>query len=418
MSRQDGPALEGVLADLARLVQAEVVRHPQGHLLAVPGLEVELSVRLPLSLGAGAEGVQNQQMLQSLADEVRQEARDEIEALLLERTAFRPGHVVNLRTGEAEGKGTSPPDGRFVFAGWSPSGVPRFLDFAQMLLERKHEQQYRLYNKPPALLTLVQERDDLRRELLPAFADSEAATASAIRVHGQVVAGWFRVSRDEGTDAVQALTLQVVSVGAPGRAARRYALNVLGLGPEGEALSEVVARFDARFDAPPPWQHAVDWAQKALGTLNGSEKEGRSKKPKVRGKPKATKSPQREDSANVEKRLRGILSGLARRIEQRDRSRRRRTGHAQARHEDGDRPTRMAMQDLARAGAEEVLVDPRQETLVVLGERGRAHVFNEFGKLVTSIRYTPESIEKKRRHDIWRPATRDEIQQLRKTVGV
>lgn len=411
MPPQSEPTLEGVLADLGRLVQSEVARHPQGHLLTVPGTDVELTVRLPLSAAA----VNDPDALRAAADELRAEAREEIEALLLERTAFRPGHVVNLRTGDVEGQGTAPPDARFVFAGWSPSGVPRFLDFAQLLLERQHEEQHRLYHKPPALLTLRQDRDDLRRELLPAFADAEAsgtpAAARAIRVHGQVTAGWFSVRRADGSPAVQALTMQVVSVGVPGRRVRRHALNVLGTGPDGEPLSEVVARFDE----VAPWKHAIDWAQKALGTLaDGASAQGR----KGRGKKRTEgKSPEDLD-AQAEKRIRGILGGLSRRLEQRHRARRRRTGHAQERHRGGDRPTRMAVRDLAQARAEEILVDPRRDTLVVLGERGRAHVFNDIGKLVTSIRYTPESIERKRRQEIWRPASRDEIQQLRKTVGV
>lgn len=413
MAGRDERTPAGVLAGLARLVQGEVARHPQGHLLSGPGSELELSMRLPLSAVDGN--------LEERGDELLRQIREEIEALLLERTAFQPGHVADLRVDSKSrrrgsgGRDTSPPDARFVFSGWSPSGAPRFLDFAQLLLERQHEEQHRLYRKPPALLTLSQDRDDLRRELLPHFREQNGETADpeasdgVVRVHGQVAAGWFRVPRQDGTESVQALTLQAVSVAAPGRRRRRHALNVLGAGPDGEPLSEVVARFEG----VPPWKSAVDWAQKALGTLNLDPLNQGPKKGKKRG--------QRRDRASGEsneKRIRGILRGLARRLEQRHRSRRRRTGHAQERHEDGDRPTRMAMQDLARARAEEVLVDQRRDTLVVLGDRGRAHVFNDVGKLVTSIRYTPESIDRKRRQDIWRPASRDEIQHLRKTVGV
>ena len=405
MARRDERTLEGVLADLARLVQSEVARHPQGHLLTGCGADLDLTVRLPLS----ATEAQAKSFVER-AEALRRQARDEIEVLLLEQTAFRPGQVPDLRgdgrRSASRGQDTAPPDARFVFSGWSPSGAPRFLDFAQLLLERQHREQHRLYRKPPALLTLVQDEDDLRRELLPHVEGSASAEGDGgvVRIHGQVVAGWFEVPRKDGSTAVQALTLQAVSVGARQRA-RRLALNVLGAGPDGELLSEVVARFEG----VPPWRAAVDWAQKALGTLNRSSGHSTSQG-RVSGKapPKAT----------PEKRIRGILRGLARRLEQRHRARRRRTGHAQERHDGGERPTRMAMRDLSRAGIEDVLVDQRRETLVVLGERGRAHVFNDIGKLVTSIRYTPESIEKKRRQDIWRPASRDEIQHLRKMVGV
>lgn len=342
----------------------------------MPGAEVEVSLRLPL-FGGDAVGPEEVKAVESVL-------REEIEALLAAETALRPGHVPNLRTGEVEGENTAPPDARFVFGGWSPSGVPRFLDYAQLLLEREDPRQHQLYAKPPHLLTVQMGRDDLRRELLPAFEEHDLP----LEIHGQVVAGWFPVERRDETDAVLALTFQAVSVGQPGKK-RRHVLNVLGRGPDGEPLEEVVARYGIE----PPWKTAVDWAQKALGTVGSKDPKG-------------------------EKRIRGILGGLARRLEQQHRSRRRRTNHAEERHRGGERPTRMAMRDLATAAVDEVLVDERRDTLVVLGDRGRAHVFNEIGKLVTSIRYTPESIERKKERRIWRPATAAEVQSLRKTVGV
>ncbi|MDA8018216.1 MAG: hypothetical protein MPN21_12285 [Thermoanaerobaculia bacterium] len=424
MAPKDEPTLESVLADLGRLVRSEVARHPQGHLLATSRAELELSLRVPIAADATVDSTS----LRASADDLRAEARQEIAALLLERTAFRPGHVISLRQGSSVGEDTAPPDARYVFAGWSPSGVPRFLDFAQLLLERQHEEQHRLYQKPPGLLTFYQDREDLRRELLPAFASSEptldggetAAAVGAIEIHGQTVAGWFRVPRTDGNEAVLALTLQAVSVGVPGRTARRYDLNVLGTGPDGEPLSEVVARLEGA----PPWKAATDWAQKALRSLGHGRGENqrrsrRKNSDRKKGDPKKVDGGRREGiETKNEERIRGILGGLARRLEQRHRARRRRTVHAQERHDSGDRPTRMALRDLARAGVDEVFVDQRRDTMVVVGERGRAHVFNGLGKLVTSIRYTPESIERKRRQDIWRPASPNEVQRLRKTVGV
>ena len=68
---------------------------------------------------------------------------------------------------------------------------------------------------------------------------------------------------------------------------------------------------------------------------------------------------------------------------------------------------------LRDAGAESVFYDTRQKTLIVLGDKGRAHVFNDAGKLVTSIRYSPESIAKRKKIGRWRPATPEEIAALR-----
>jgi hypothetical protein len=48
--------------------------------------------------------------------------------------------------------------------------------------------------------------------------------------------------------------------------------------------------------------------------------------------------------------------------------------------------------------------------------RGRAHVFNLAGKLVTSVRYNPAAIEKRRQNGVWRPAAADEIRKVREQI--
>ena len=141
------------------------------------------------------------------------------------------------------------------------------------------------------------------------------------------------------------------------------------------------------------------WSQEALASIE-----------RFQGRKSAT--PER-----LSERIEGVLGGIARRLEHHRRSHDRRTRHAQRRHQDGDRPTRMALTDLARASDENILFDGRRETCVVLGEKGRAHVWNVAGKLVTSIRYSPESIEKKRKLGIWRQASREEIASLREVVS-
>ncbi|HSG39955.1 MAG TPA: hypothetical protein VLE27_09990, partial [Thermoanaerobaculia bacterium] len=118
----------------------------------------------------------------------------------------------------------------------------------------------------------------------------------------------------------------------------------------------------------------------------------------------------------LEQRLEGIVQGMARRLEKDWRGKERRTQHGQQRHAEGDRPTRMALTDLARAKPEDLLFDTRRETLVVVGDRGRAHVFNLTGKLVTSVRYNPAVIEKRRKNGMWRPAGAEEVRTVRERV--
>jgi hypothetical protein len=51
-----------------------------------------------------------------------------------------------------------------------------------------------------------------------------------------------------------------------------------------------------------------------------------------------------------------------------------------------------------------------------VGDRGRAHVFNLEGKLVTSIRYNPEVIEKRRQQGIWKPAAAEVVRTVRERL--
>jgi hypothetical protein len=77
----------------------------------------------------------------------------------------------------------------------------------------------------------------------------------------------------------------------------------------------------------------------------------------------------------------------------------------------------MAMADLARANPENLLFDTRRETRVDLGARGRTHVFNREGKLVTSVRYNPTAIERRRQNGVWRLAAAQEVQDLRQRLA-
>ncbi len=199
------------------------------------------------------------------------------------------------------------------------------------------------------------------------------------RIHGQVLAGWYRVPEKTGRRRAMAISFQIVS-SKPRRRRACYGLNILGVGPGGETLEQLRDRLSAL-----PWTSAVRWAQSALRTAYDMNS----------------------------RRVEGLLGGLARRLEKGVRSNERRTGHAQRHHAAGQRPTRMALEDLARAEPDALLVDRRYNTRVVLGQKGRCHVFSPEGRLVTSVRYPTGSIERKRRSGVWRPATPEEILALR-----
>lgn len=383
------PLLRRAIETLADAARKRVASHPMGHLLEGRRNRLELELPIPLGPRDGA-----------LDDAVRESDEildSELEALFLERATFRPGHVYCLRCAAADCEHSAPGDAREIFAGYGASGVPRFVDFAQWLLERQHPGLDRVYRTPPGLVTEVVSGRELTAELLSAFRDRD----TGFHVHGQVTAGWFRITRPDKTKAVLALSLQVLSSAvrirkraAGRRRHRRLALNVLGRGPDGEPLADLYARL-----GEVPWKPVVYWGQQVLQQIESTQ--GRK-----------TATPEA-----LSRRVQGMLESMARRLEQGRRSRERRTGHAEERHHQGDRPTRMAYADLARSDDERFLRDERRETMIVLGDRGRAHVFNLEGKLVTSVRYSPESIERKIRREVWRPATAQEVMALRKKAG-
>jgi hypothetical protein len=107
---------------------------------------------------------------------------------------------------------------------------------------------------------------------------------------------------------------------------------------------------------------------------------------------------------------------MARRLEREHRARSRRTRHAEQRHESGRRPTRNAIDDIRAAGTEGILLDERTGTVVVLGDRGRTHFFTAEGRLVSSVRYSADAIERKRKLGLWRQTSTDQAGAIRERL--
>jgi hypothetical protein len=235
----------------------------------------------------------------------------------------------------------------------------------------------------------------LTGELLPVFLQNE----SGYKLHGQVAVGWYSAPSaapaGNGHREPLAVSFQVLSSRSRG-GRRRFGLNVIGTGPGGQPLEHLYDRVGEI-----PWSGSVRWAQTVLGSIEHQLERAPRTPPQI-----------------VDQRIEGLVSALARRLEKGWRGEERKTQHARVRHREGDRPTRMALADFARATPENLLFDTRRETLVVVGDRGRAHVFNREGKLVTSIRYNPAVIEKRRQNGMWRPAAREEVDEVRQRLDV
>ena len=363
---------------IAQEVRRRLAKSPGGHL--VDGRLGELEVKLQVDLDDPATG--EVALAAAIEEAIARHVDDAVEAA----AAFRPGQAFCHRCESADCEHASPPGPREVFAGYTPTGVPRWTDLGQLCLDLRHPEIERFYDeKRRAILTQQLSGHELKADLLPEFHRS----ARLHDVLGQVCAGLFPLPGLAETTRGVALTFQAVATRAR-RGGRRVGLNLIGGGPGGE---EAVA------EAPPeckPWRSALLWAQARLSDLS-----------RRRGKPQP---------GELERRVDSVLQGLARRIERELRGRGRRTRHAEERHRSGERPTRKAVDDLRGAGADSILVDPRHGTLVVLGERGRTHFFAPEGRLVSSVHYAKDAIGKRTRTGQWQPATADQIARLRAAV--
>jgi len=373
---------------LAEEARERIDLHPLGHLLAGRGEPLDLHVAVPTSLREGR--------IEQMSRDAEEALQAALQELIQHTAVFQPGRIFCFRCQSADCEHAVPATGRQVFTGYRGTGAPRFQDFGQWLLHRRDPRVDLLYRDPPQLAAVVSPGSELTADLFPAF------PATGYHLHGQVAVGWYlapdlSVSGHRRPLSPVAVTLQVISSRAQeGRHRRRFGLNVIGTGPAGEPLDHLWDRLGEI-----PWGDAVRWAQTVLGGIEHQ----------------LAKAPRAPDKA-IEARIDGLLQALGRRLEKGARGKERRTQHAQQRHQDGDRPTRMALADLARAAPGDLLVDTRRETLVVVGDRGRAHVFNQQGKLVTSVRYSPAVIEKRRQNGLWRPAAADEVKILRERVAL
>jgi hypothetical protein len=368
VAKRDESSADVVRDALDRLVRERVARKPGGHLIEGQLRDAELRLPLPPSEAGEAQEDYARRLVSSidslLTDLVQQAA------------AFRPGHVWCHRCESSSCEHSYPTSSRQVFAGYTPTGLPRWEDFAQLCLERKHPQVDQLYDDPPTLLTAVEDGATLHGQMLAVFDNG------SYELLGQLSAGFFSVrARAEEGRGVLALTVQVAASRARGKRVR-LGLNLLGRAPSGEDLERLWDRHEEL-----PWRKAVRWAQAALSTLNSG-----------RGHSRAT----------LERRVDRILQGLARRLERDHRARSRRTRHAELRHASGRRPTPKALDDARGVSGDSLFVDERSGAVVVLGDRGRTHFFTTSGRLVSSVRYSRDAIERKLKSELWRPAS-DEL---------
>ena len=93
-----------------------------------------------------------------------------------------------------------------------------------------------------------------------------------------------------------------------------------------------------------------------------------------------------------------------------------RSEHARLRSTQG-RPIAEAINDVQKAGPNDVFIQPEDQRFVVRGPKGREHIIDATGELVTSVRRTKATCQVRLKKGIIRPATAEEYHKLKTFVS-
>jgi hypothetical protein len=324
-----------------------------------------------------------------LADQVGRQVED----ACARHGVFSPGRVFCFRCESSGCDHAAPPSALSVFKGYTEMGFPDWQDLHQVFVEARDERVGRLFEGQREVLARVQLGHGLRERQLSSFGRSSKTYA----LLGQVVAGYFILPRSVKADDPArrlAMTFQVVEIrGAGGR----LALELNTLACLGVDLDELLGSDWE------PWVHrARELARHALENVEHRVQVARE-------------AGRTEEVQAALRRIPSILKHLAEFLERGHRQDRRRTQHVEARRHE-HRPVHKALEDAREAPPESVFHDDKTGTTVICGPQGRAHVFNEKGRHVTSFALTPDAIEFRLRTQRWRRATREEAVQFRDLI--
>ncbi|MEZ4472906.1 MAG: hypothetical protein R3F60_19390 [bacterium] len=279
--------------------------------------------------------------------------------------AWRDGRVLCPRCESLECAHAAPPGPTTVFGGYAPTGWPQWLDFTQVCVDRRVPGLDGIFADPPQIVGYV-ETAGLTAGLLPEY----AAALEHWRPLGQVVVGPVPADPGRPRHAERhALTLQVVALERAG-APTSLRLNVLGL--SAEVIVDAATEGPPRGIAEGLWR-TLQQAHRLVARLNR-----RAGTAAARGTPSIGPAPCRRCWAACAP----IWCASSE-------PRSWRTRHADDRHQAGGIPTETALGDAREAGDDRLYADTRRETVVVIGPRGRAHVFTPAGRHVTSLRLAP-----------------------------
>ena len=262
-----------------------------------------------------------------------------------------------------------PPSRDAVFHRYTPNGKPVFRPLQDILLEQSPVLGEQLYRGPRKLVDFLCVKPQDEDPLL-----SEVRKRTSMTIEAVLYLGFLRSERLNAEERV-AVSILLLRDGS------RFRLHQVGLK---QTLFDRLAEL-----ADDDHIKALDQSMRFAGR----------KLKRMARQHKAGVADQKMSPVTVLKQLGTAM----RRISMKHRTR---TKHAKRRHAEGGRPTGEALKDALRVGAPSLLFDERRQTWVVIGRRGRAHLFAPAGKHVTSIRLETGEVQRKRTVVVGAPSTR------------
>lgn len=333
--------------------------------LAMPRY-IDLSLRVPLD---GKNDIRH------AAGTAVEQILKRVRAVREHEKALRPGAVYSYFADSSEAEDCRPTEPRLVFDGYSSTGKPKFADFVTLAIERKDPDVERMLAGEEIILTHVSMGRVLRTQQLAEF----GGNSPVFKILGQVDAGLFRVLNDAGRCAFSFQLLRGTTL--EGRVRLRLhpvgAVDPMDLADP--ALMQIMSRFQRKLDT------------EAL-RLEGKMKAG---------------------EVDEEEFVLPLLQDFAKQLASRTRNQGRRTQHGMERSEAGQRPTPKAYPDASEASDAAILWDIDQSTVVVVGPKGRVHVFSPAAKHVTSVVMQRSAVERRKQQGRWRLAEPEERGEFR-----
>ncbi|RMD99426.1 MAG: hypothetical protein D6812_11655 [Deltaproteobacteria bacterium] len=312
---------------------------------------------------------------ESLLERIEREAK----VYLARHDAFQVGRVYCYHCGAALCEHTHPAAPGEVFAGYRSTGRPRWEEFFSYMLALNDDRVDRLFEENPPILSRLVGRKRLVAEQLLPFGKS----SMTYLILGQVVAGYLYAAGER-----QALTLQIIETKE-----RRLRVQLIATEQLRDALAEAV---EGKHTPLLRVYDALKDVERRVETINLSWHAARS----------------RAERNELKERVFATLRHFATSVERKGRQRQRRTSHAEERGRQ-KRPVHMAFEDCLHATSEDFFRDTDKGSIVVLGKRGRVHVYTEGGRHVTSFLLERDQLERRRRRRRYEPLTSDEIDRFR-----